>query len=79
MLRPSDGPPTPYHSGADGIAIGADGSRLFYSARMSRRLYSVSVDTLVERAGSEEDVIATIINEGDKGGAGDGMETDEEN
>ncbi|GHO82666.1 L-dopachrome tautomerase-related protein [Dictyobacter formicarum] len=79
MLRPPDGPPTPYHSGGDGIAIAADGSRLFYSALMSRRLYSVSVDALVERARSEEDVIATIVNEGDKGGAGDGMETDAKN
>jgi sugar lactone lactonase YvrE len=79
MLRPADGPPTPYHSGVDGIAIGADGSRLFYSALMSRKLYSVSVDALVERAKSEEDVIATIVNEGDKGGAGDGMETDAAN
>ncbi len=78
MLRPAGGPPAPYGSGADGIAIGADGSRLFYSPLMSRRLYSVSVDALVNRPLDHEAVAATVVDEGDKGGGGDGMESDAE-
>ncbi len=37
MVRPPDGPPQPYRSGVDGIAISHDGARLFYSALMGRR------------------------------------------
>ena len=34
--------------GADGIAISADGQRLFYTPLVSRKLYSVSVDALAD-------------------------------
>jgi sugar lactone lactonase YvrE len=45
---------------------------------MSRRLYSVSVDALVNRSLDHEAVAATVVDEGDKGGGGDGMESDAE-
>lgn len=61
--------------GSDGIAIGADGMRLYYCPLASRRFYSVATDPLVDRADDGE-VDWTIVNEGDKGGAGDGMESD---
>lgn len=72
--RPPDGPPKPYTSGADGIAIGADGSRLYYCPLMSRRLYSVATDALVDRL--RDDASVTVIDEGDKGGGADGLESD---
>ncbi|MGC5077110.1 L-dopachrome tautomerase-related protein [Agrococcus sp. DT81.2] len=62
--------------GSDGIAIGADGSRLYYCPLASRRLYSVATDALVDRALGDEAVAATVNDEGDKGGAGDGLESD---
>jgi sugar lactone lactonase YvrE len=63
----------------DGIAISNDGSRLFYCALMGRRLYSVSCDALVDRSLDDAAVNATIVDEGDKGGGGDGLESDSEN
>lgn len=62
--------------GCDGIAIGADGERLFYCALASRRLYSVATDALVDRSLDDEAVEETLLAEGDKGGAGDGLESD---
>ena len=62
--------------GADGIAISADGSRLFYCPLGSRRLYSVATDALFARNLSEDAVAATVIDEGDRGGASDGLESD---
>jgi sugar lactone lactonase YvrE len=60
--------------GSDGIAINADGSRLFYCPLGSRRLYSVETDALVNRA--YDNAPATVIDEGDRGGASDGLESD---
>lgn len=60
--------------GSDGIAINADGSRLFYCPLGSRRLYSVETDALVNRA--FDNAAATVIDEGDRGGASDGLESD---
>jgi hypothetical protein len=77
MERPQDGPPKPVLMGADGIAISADGKRLFYCPLMSRHLYSVSADALADRSVGEEEVAATVVDEGDKGGSADGLETDD--
>lgn len=62
--------------GADGIAISADGARLFYCPLGSRQLYSVDIDALVERSLDDNSVAATVADEGDKGGGADGLETD---
>jgi sugar lactone lactonase YvrE len=62
--------------GADGIAISADGSRLYYCPLGSRRLYSVSTAALADRAVDDAAVAATIIDEGNKGGGSDGLESD---
>lgn len=64
--------------GADGIAISADGERLWYCPLISRRWYSVSVGALVDRAISEETVAGTVVDEGDKGGGADGLESDDQ-
>ncbi len=72
--RPPEGPPKPLTLGSDGIAISADGTRLFYCPLIGRRLYSVATDALVER--SRDDAGKTVRDEGDKGGAADGLESD---
>jgi len=64
-----------YRVGADGIAISADGSRLYYCPLSSRRLYSVDTSALLDRDLSEDLVAATVTDHGDKG-ASDGMESD---
>jgi sugar lactone lactonase YvrE len=77
LERPADGPPKPVLMGADGIAVSADGERIWYCPLASRRWYSVSADALADRSVSDAEVAATVIDEGDKGGASDGLETDD--
>ena len=76
LERQPDGKTKPVQMGSDGIAINADGSRLYYCPLASRRLYSVAIDALVERSIDDSAVAATVIDEGDKGGGADGLETD---
>lgn len=76
MQRNPDGSTNPMTIGADGIAISADGERLYYCKLMGRHLYSVSTEALCDRSLGDGDVARTVVDEGDKGGAGDGMETD---
>ena len=64
-----------YVVGADGIAISADGSRLYYCPLSSRRLYSVDTAALTDRSLTDDEVAATITDHGDKG-ASDGLESD---
>ncbi|BCJ56814.1 L-dopachrome tautomerase-related protein [Micromonospora endophytica] len=77
MVRPVDGPAQPVGVGADGIAISADGTRLYYCALASRRWYSVATDALADPALGADEVAATVIDEGDKGGGADGLESDD--
>ena len=76
--RPKGGPPQPVKMGSDGIAIAADGSRIYYCPLVSRRWHSVSAEALFDRGLSDADVSATVVDEGDKGGASDGLETDDQ-
>jgi sugar lactone lactonase YvrE len=62
--------------GSDGIAISSDGARLYYCPLGSRNLYSVSTDALADRSLDERKVGNTVIDEGDRGGASDGLESD---
>jgi len=75
--RTPEGEVKPVSMGADGIALSADGARLWYCPLASRRWYSVSTDALVDRHLSDEEVSATVVDEGDKGGASDGLQTDD--
>ena len=75
MTRQQGQPPKPLTMGADGIAIGADGSRLYYCPLAARRLYSVNVDALVNRDIPDEQVAATVVDEGEKPPS-DGLESD---
>ncbi len=64
--------------GADGIAISSDGYRLYYCPLGSRKLYSVATDALANRDIPESEIVATINDHGDRGGASDGLESDAE-
>ena len=74
--RPPGGEPKPVTMGSDGIAIAHDGSRLFYCPLVSRRLYSVSVDALVDEQLPDSRAAETVEDLGEKG-ASDGMESDD--
>jgi sugar lactone lactonase YvrE len=62
--------------GVDGIAISSDGKRLYYCPLGSRHLYSVDTDKLADRSLDDFSAAATVVDEGDKGGASDGLESD---
>jgi sugar lactone lactonase YvrE len=78
QMRLPGHPPSRFAVGSDGIAISPDGKILYYSPLTSRHLYSVNVDALVDRNKSDTDVAATVRDLGEKGGAGDGLESDAE-
>ncbi len=78
MQRTPGAPPAPVAMGSDGIAISADGTRLYYCPLASRRLYSVSVDALCDRSLNDTAVERTVVDEGDKGTGSDGLESDAE-
>ncbi len=78
--RPSaNQPSTPITIGSDGIAISADGKTLYYCSLAGRRLYSVSTDALANEQITDEQVAATVVDLGEKGGASDGLESDSQN
>lgn len=63
--------------GADGIAISSDGARVYYCPLGSRKLYSVDTDALADQSlDDREEVGFTVNDEGDRGGAADGLESD---
>ena len=64
--------------GSDGIATSATGEWLYYCPLASRRLYSVSTEALSDRSVDDQYVSRTVKDEGDKGGASDGLESDAE-
>ena len=72
-------PPAPVKVGSDGIAISADGKRLFYCPLIGRKLYSVSVDALSDPDQTDEQVAQTVQDHGERGYASDGLETDANN
>jgi sugar lactone lactonase YvrE len=76
--HPANGPSKPLRMGADGIAISADGSLLYYCPLISRRLYSAPTDALADVWMDDETVGQAVIDKGDKGGAADGLESDAE-
>lgn len=76
--RPKPGQASHVGIGADGIAVSANGGRLFYTPLASRRLFSVSTDALADPAQTDEQVAATVRDHGEKGVA-DGMEEDTQN
>lgn len=76
MVEEQGKPPQSLKMGSDGIALAPDGKRLFYCPLASRHLFSVSVDALVDSALTDEQVAATVVDEGEKGFGSDGLEMD---
>ncbi len=74
-LRQAGKPPVPFVVAADGIALSADGATLYYCALSSRHLFAVPTALLRDRAISDEQVAAAVIDLGEKG-ASDGLEAD---
>lgn len=72
-----DAPPMHIRLGVDGIAISADGTRIYYCPLASRKLYSVSTAALLNPNLSETEVAAAVRDEGAKPAA-DGLESDAE-
>ncbi len=70
-------PPMHIRLGVDGIAISADGSKIYYCPLASRKLYSVATDALLNPNLSETEVAAAVRDEGAKPAA-DGLESDVE-
>ena len=75
-VRKPGKPPAHDKTGADGLALSADGSRLWYCPNASRHLYSVSTAALVDANQSGDAVAQTVKDYGAKAGASDGIETD---
>lgn len=76
MQRKPGRRPAPLTTGVDGIAISADGKRLFYCPLAGRHLYSVSADTLAYPRFTDAQVAAAVRDLGDKGFASDGLVSD---
>jgi len=75
MQRKPGQPPQYLKLGSDGIAISADGARLFYCPLASRKLYSASTDALLNERMTDVQVAATVRDEGMKP-ASDRLESD---
>jgi sugar lactone lactonase YvrE len=77
MNRPAKGKASHLSIGSDGIAIAADGKRLYYCPLASRRLYSVDTAALANPKVEDDKVMMTVVDHGEKG-ASDGLESDSE-
>jgi sugar lactone lactonase YvrE len=75
VSEPPGKPAQPLGIGADGIALGQDGKRLYYCPLSSRRLYSASLDALADPNLPDRAVASTVQDLGEKGAA-DGLEFD---
>lgn len=62
--------------GSDGIALSADGERLYWKAVASRYLYSIPTERLRDRSMNSEVLAQGAINNHGQSGITDGMETD---
>ena len=76
MRRPQNAPPQPIDIAADGVALSPDGQTLYYTPLSSRDLYSVSVDALVDREQTREQVAQTVKRVTQKRSANDGLVCD---
>lgn len=62
-------------SGADGLTLSADSTRLYYAPLASRRLYSLPTDRLADFSVTSDELAHLVTDEGEKGAA-DGLATD---
>ncbi|WP_416357157.1 L-dopachrome tautomerase-related protein [Aureimonas phyllosphaerae] len=64
------GKPQTVQGGANGIALGPDGRRLYWAPLMGRRLYAVDTDSLLDAAQTDANVAAGVEDLGEKGMTG---------
>ncbi|WP_294642507.1 L-dopachrome tautomerase-related protein [uncultured Aureimonas sp.] len=67
MRTSGSGKPTHVQGGANGIALGPGGHRLYYAPLMGRRLYAVDAASLLDTAKSDADIAAGVEDLGEKG------------
>lgn len=77
LFDPKGRPASPISLGADGLAIDAEGERLYFRPLAGRELYSVRVDALVDRTMPPPRVDSTLRRYGDLGFASDGLAADD--
>jgi sugar lactone lactonase YvrE len=75
QYRQADGKTGPFHLGAAGLALSADGKTLYYCPLSARRLYAISTDLLADPAVSEKKLAAAVQDLGEKP-ASDGLAMD---
>jgi sugar lactone lactonase YvrE len=68
----------PFRTGADGIALDAEGHHLYYRPLTSHHLFRISSDRLADRQATDAEIAATIEDLGDLGFASDGLLGDAE-
>ncbi|UOM36677.1 major royal jelly family protein [Acuticoccus sp. I52.16.1] len=76
MVRPPEGPASPWRVASDGIAISPDGETLYYCALSSRRLHAVPTALLRDPDASDAQIAAAVRDLGEKG-ASDGLAEDD--
>lgn len=62
--------------GSDGIALSADGERLYWKSVANRYLFSIPTERLRDRSATSEVLAQGAINNHGQSGISDGMETD---
>ena len=67
LKRNPDGVTSEVQGGANGIALSADGKRVYYAPLMARHLYAVSAEALLDPDASDAAVAATVQDLGEKG------------
>ena len=77
MIREQGKTPQRFNVGSDGLAVSADGKRLFFRSLTSRHLYSVPIEALTNRGIKEKDLQRMVVDYGQVAGASDGLEADE--
>lgn len=70
VLQPKSGPARPVQGGANGIALGPNGQRLYYAPLIGRRLYAVEAGALLDPEKSDADIAAMVEDLGEKGMTG---------
>jgi sugar lactone lactonase YvrE len=75
LIRKPGQPPRPAVIGSDGIAVNADGSRVFYCPLTSRSLYSVDAAVLADPP-KDEGAVAATVREEKRTFASDGLDAD---
>ena len=65
-----DAPPRDVQGGANGIALGPDGRRLYWAPLMARHLYAVETDLLLREDADEGEIASAVEDLGEKGFTG---------